>query len=90
MDGWHDCTHIFSNGTEFEFFVEDQCEKCKRYRNSRCSILNKCYIAMFDESKFPYDDLLDHEKYANKRCKHKTTETIKKHKKPISGQMSII
>ena len=32
-DEWKDCKHLFSNGMEFEIFLEDQCAKCKRYRN---------------------------------------------------------
>lgn len=88
---WVDCTCIFSNGTEFELFVETQCGNCTRYRNDHCRVLNRCYKAIFDASEFPYDDLLDHVKYGGKRCKHKTTEkpAVKRHKKQITGQMSL-
>lgn len=88
---WKDCTKIFSNGTEFEFFLGDQCGECKRYRNDHCRILNRCYKAMFDPSVFPYEDLLDHEKYANKRCKHRTTEPVvrKRMRKQFPGQITM-
>lgn len=90
-DEWKDCKHLFSNGMEFEFFLEDQCAKCKRYRNDHCRVLNRIYKAMFIKEEFPYEDLLDHEKYANKRCKHRTIENItrKKTTKQIVGQISL-
>ena len=54
------CKHIFSNGSEFEWFIETQCMKCKRLRNGKCRIYNACLDAQYDSSKFPYDDLLDY------------------------------
>ena len=82
------CTHTFSNGTEFECFMY-KCEKCSRYRNNKCHVLNKCYKAMFDISQFPYSDLLE-SGYAIV-CKHYTEETIKRkrHVKQIDGQIEM-
>ena len=90
MSEWHDCKTMFSNGTEFEFFMDSQCSDCVRYRNDHCRILNRCYEAMFDKAKFPFGDLLDHEKYANKKCKHRTLEPLKRKRnvRQIEGQMS--
>ena len=87
MEGWKDCTHIFSNGTEFEMFIE-HCFKCKRYKNDHCRILNKCYKAMFDPSEFPYSDLLEHDRYGGKGCKSFTKEPQKRHKRQCKGQIS--
>ena len=88
---WVECKHIFSNGTEFEIF-QWQCEKCTRYRNGKCRILNKCYKAMFDKSEFPYSDLLERDDgFGGKMCKAFTTEKIKRlrHRKVTEGQISI-
>ena len=87
---WIDCKHIFSNGTEFEIF-EENCQRCARYRNEKCRILQACYRAMFDPSEFPYADLLDHVKYGGKRCKSFTTEKPQRayQKKPMEGQMTL-
>ena len=73
------CESVFSNGTEFEWFVENQCEKCTRFRNEKCRIFRACCAAMWDISKFPYDDLLDFKGgYAGKLCKNFTKEPIKR------------
>ena len=75
------CRHIFSNGTEFELFMESQCFKgCVHYRNDHCRILNRIYMAMWDENKFPFDDLLEFEGVGGKVCKKFTTEAIKRRK----------
>ena len=75
MSEWHDCTHIFSNGTEFELFME-RCWKCSHYRNDHCRILNRCYDGAYDASKFPYSELLEHDKYGGKLCKRFTEEPL--------------
>ena len=49
------CKHPFSNGTEFEMFLEN-CYGCSRYRNGKCRIVYACEKAMFDIKYFPYDD----------------------------------
>ena len=59
---------------------------CTRYRNDNCRVLNACYMAMFDKSKFPYDDL---EQNGIIRCKHYTEEPLVRHKRPFEGQISI-
>jgi hypothetical protein len=84
------CKRIFSNGTEFELFQEQQCDKCKRFRNGKCRIFNKIMLAMFDETQFPYDDLLDWDNgYGGKACKSFTDEPVKhiRQRKEIEGQI---
>ena len=90
MAKWKDCEKVFSNGTEFEIF-QWQCEKCTLYRNGKCKTLNRCYEAMFDKSKFPYDDLQDAIGYGGKRCKRYTEEPIKRKRaeKQIDGQITL-
>lgn len=76
------CKHPFSNGTEFEMFLEN-CYGCFRYRNGKCRIVNACYRAMFDLKHFPYDDLMDwSDGYGGKACKHYTQEPIRRNHKP--------
>lgn len=78
MDNLVPCNSIFSNGTEYEVFLETQCFRCTRFRNWHCRIVNACEKARWDEKYFPYDDLLEWERYAGKRCKSFTTEPIKR------------
>lgn len=85
------CERIFSNGSEFEWFIETQCEKCTRFRNEQCRIYRACCAAMWDTSKFPYSDLLDFKDgVGGKLCKSFTTEPIKKKKKVhnCNGQLN--
>ena len=88
------CKHMFSNGTEYEYFLETQCERCKRFRNGRCRIYNAIENARWvGEKAFPFNDLLDWESgYAGKTCKSFTTEplhrTIKPRKEP-EGQTEL-
>lgn len=91
MDDFKDCSTIFSNGTEFELFYA-KCEKCSRYRNEKCRVLQACFRAMFDKDEFPYADLQDHVKYGGKRCKHFTEEPLPRRKrtaKQITGQLEL-
>lgn len=85
------CKRIFSNGMEFEYFIETQCEKCTRLRNGKCRIYNACWAARWDEKKFPYDDLLEYEHYAGKKCKKFTDEPIRKKRREhiIEGQETL-
>lgn len=86
------CRYVFSNGSEFEYFIETQCEKCTRFRKGRCRTYNACWNAMNDKKYFPFSDLLDIEGYAGKRCKRFTDEPIHYGKKPIKnidGQLSM-
>lgn len=83
---------MFSNGTEFEWFIEKQCEKCTKFRKGRCKTFRALCDARFDESRFPYESLLDFAGgYAGKRCKAFTDEPIqrKRHNKPIAGQFTL-
>lgn len=85
------CKSMFSNGTEYEFFLERQCFKCKRFRNWHCKILNEIEEARFlGEERIPFDDLMEWDGgFGGKTCKSFTTEPIiRKPKtiKPISGQ----
>ena len=85
------CKSIFSNGTEFELFV-DKCCTCVKYRNDHCRILNAIYKAMWDENAFPYDDLLDwSDGYGGKSCKHYTTEksSVARTRKQTKGQIGL-
>lgn len=85
------CRRLFSNGMEFEYFIETQCEKCTRFRNGKCRIYNACWDARWDEKKFPYDELLEYEHYAGKRCKMFTDKPIKRKRKAhnVEGQLNL-
>ena len=85
------CTRIFSNGTEFEFFIEIQCAKCFRFRNGKCRIFNACMDARYDASKFPYSDLLEFEHYAGKRCKSFTDKPLERKRRNVQivGQIEM-
>lgn len=86
------CKYIFSNGSEFEWFIETQCMKCKRLRNGKCRIYNACLDAQYDSSKFPYDDLLDYAGgYGGKRCKRFTDKPIERKRRNhiVKGQMEM-
>ena len=85
------CRRLFSNGMEFEYFIETQCEKCKRFRNGKCKIYNACWDARWDEKKFPYEYLLEYEHYAGKRCKKFTDMPIKRKRKAhnVEGQLNL-
>ena len=86
------CKHMFSNGTEFAYFVETQCfNGCSYYRRHHCKILNAIEVARWiGESVFPFEWLLDWKHYAGKRCKRFSTEPIPRKQKttrPIEGQV---
>jgi hypothetical protein len=88
------CQHMFSNGTEYELFLETQCFKCTRFRNWHCRIVNACERARFlGEKVFPFDDLMDWSGgYGGKTCKSYTTTPIPRkqpHRKAIVGQITI-
>lgn len=85
------CKRIFSNGSEFEWFIETQCEKCRRFRNGKCKIYNACCAAMWNEKKFPYDYLMEYEHYAGKICKLFTDKPIKRKRREhiIQGQVCL-
>ena len=83
------CTYLFSSGTEFECFIY-RCENCTRFRNGKCRILNACYSAMFDKSKFPFDDLRQ-TKYGNIVCNSYTEEKQKRKRniKQVENQLCL-
>lgn len=87
------CTTMFSNGTEYEWFIENNCERdCKRFRKGRCAIRRRLEMARFEEKFFPYDSLLDFAGgYAGKVCKRYTTErqTRTHTTKPVAGQIAL-
>ena len=87
------CRHIFSNGTEFELFME-RCFRCSRYRNDHCRILNACYKAMWNLDEFPYDDLMEWDNgYGGKSCRHYTEEPMSRKNRTArqtKGQMSFL
>ncbi len=87
------CTRMFSNGTEFEWFIEHNCERgCTRWRGGMCRVFNACNRARWDEKYFPYDDLLDYASgLAGKVCKRFTDKPIehKRNDKPIDGQLTL-
>lgn len=84
------CKSMFSSGTDFMWFLETQCYKCKRLRNGWCRIYSACTRA--DKKTFPYDELLDFKGgYGGKLCKHFTDQPIsrKKRNRPINGQLEL-
>ena len=87
------CESIFSNGTQFEIFMETQCFKgCVYYRNDHCRILNRIYLAMIWPEKFPFEDLLDAVEYGNKYCKRYSTDRKPRQRRNVGksyGQISI-
>ena len=82
------CKTMFSNGSEYEWFLEHNCERCTRFRNGHCRTYRKTELAMFDEKYFPYDDLMDYKGYGGKECRRFTDEKpARKHSiKQIDGQ----
>lgn len=84
---------MFSNGEEYLWFLENNCENgCKRLRNGQCSIFRRLEEARFDESRFPYSELLDYAGgYGGKECKRFTTDPPerKASNKPIDGQITM-
>ena len=85
------CKTMFSNGMEFEWFIEHNCERCTRFRGGNCKVYRACQLARWDETKFPYDNLLDFaDGYAGKACRLFTDEPMKRQRreKQISGQIT--
>lgn len=54
---------IFSNGTEYQMFIETHCGRCEKYieiddiGNTSCKIETAMSRACMDEDKFPYSDI---------------------------------
>jgi len=87
------CKHMFSNGSEYAWFLENQCYECKRFRRGRCKVFRRIEESRWvGESSFPFDYLLDYEKFAGKRCKLFTEDPIPRKRpvrKPMEGQIKI-
>lgn len=88
------CKSMFSNGTEYELFLESQCFKCKRFRNWHCRIVYAIEKARFlGEKFFPFKDLMEWDGgYGGKTCKSFTTEPLERKPKtikPIDGQIKM-
>ena len=65
------CRYMFSNGTEYELFLETQCFRCSRFRNWHCRIVNACELSrIVGEKAFPFDDLMDFDGVGGKTCKN--------------------
>ena len=84
-----DCETMFSNGTEYEWFLDHNCFQCKRFRNWQCAIVHRLEMARFDETVFPYEHLWDYEKYGGKKCKKFTTEPIRRYRRNVKGQIAM-
>ena len=83
------CTTMFSNGSEYEWFIENQCEKCTKFRKGYCRTYRMTEKARWDEKYFPYDDLQDIKGYAGKHCKRFTTEKQKRQPRQCKGQLEL-
>lgn len=91
-DGLVPCTRMFSNGSEYEWFIENNCMNgCTRFRKGYCRIFRMTEKARFDPKYFPYDALLQYERYAGMECKHYTTAIPSRKRKPklIEGQLTM-
>ena len=86
-----DCRHVFSNGSEYEWFLEHNCDRCTRYRKGRCRIYRRIEMARFDEKFFPYADLMEYERYAGKECRQFTEEKQERTRTPrqLDGQIGM-
>ena len=86
-----ECKSMFSNGTEYMWFLENQCEKCALFRKGYCRTFRKMELARWDEKHFPYSDLMDYKGYAGKVCKRFTTEKPAKkwNRHEIEGQIEM-
>ena len=84
-----ECKTMFSNGSEYEWFLETQCDRCTRYRRGLCRIFCDIEVARLDEKYFPYSDLMDFKGYAGKTCKSFTTEKLTRHRTVLKGQISM-
>lgn len=86
------CEYPFSNGTEYEIFLESQCDHCTLFRKGRCKTYRLIEEARWDIKVFPFDQLMDYARYGGKVCIRFTTEK-RFHKKraprQIAGQMKM-
>ena len=84
------CRYMFSNGTEYEIFLDTQCYICKRFRNWHCKTVWAMEKARWEgEKAFPFDDLEEDSRTGWKYCKRFTEEPIfrqKRKKHPLNDQ----
>lgn len=86
-----ECKTMFSNGTEYEWFLEHQCFRCARFRKGYCRTYRMTEQARWDEKYFPYDDLMDFKGYGGKTCKRFTTDIVRNRKqKQVEGQIRMM
>lgn len=87
------CSYMFSNGTEYEIFLDMYCFKCKRFRNWHCKTVWAMEKARFEgEKAFPFGDLEQGKRTHWKYCKRFTEEPIfrgKRHRKPLQEQIKM-
>ena len=83
-----ECKTMFSNGTEYMWFIENNCDRCVRFRNGRCRTYRRTEMARLDEKYFPYEDLMDYKGCAGKKCKRFSDEKPEKkwHRHEVEGQ----
>lgn len=86
-----ECKTMFSNATEYMWFIEHNCDRCTRFRKGYCRTYRMTEKARLDEKHFPYSDLMDYKGYAGKVCKRFTTEksAVVRHMKQIEGQIEM-
>ena len=86
-----ECTTMFSNGSEYEWFLEHNCFRCTRFRKGYCRTYRMTEKARWDEKYFPYADLMDYEGYGGKECKRFTDEKQTRVRRPkqLDGQIEM-
>lgn len=79
---------MFSNGSEYEWFLENYCYCCTRFRKGYCRTYRMTEKARWDEKYFPYSDLMDFKGVGGKACKRFTDAKPEKkwHRHQIEGQ----
>lgn len=73
---------MFSNGTEYASFLDNNCEKCAKFvdwelattENPCCRIEERIVVAMIDKSAFPYEHLDENGSMSRYDCKEKVEE----------------
>ena len=92
---------MFSNGTEYEIFMERFCYRCSKYKSDKegipydnsCNIEKKIFESSFDSDKFPKDNVYWLEKQGHICNKYKDKIEQKQQKqrkvKQIDGQIAL-
>ena len=91
MHDMTECRHMFSNGSEYEWFLENQCYLCALFKKGHCRTFRMLEKARWDERFFPYSELMNYKGYGGKACKRFTTEKrhVVRTVKQIDGQMEL-